>query len=91
MIKVIFKAKNRLYQFTLSQADDFLFELDKILKKNKIGIADLKYFKLVFSKDAGFLSRRIIKAFNLAFKLSQKTNYPLIKQKRKRAIKSGGI
>lgn len=84
MIRVIFKVKNRLYQFNLLKADELLNSLDKILKKNKIGITDLKYFKLVFKGDVGFLGRRILQAFSLALKLSQKQATSLSKKRRAR-------
>jgi len=50
-------------------SDQILSTLDKLLKKNRINIKEVKDIKLVVSKQAGLTSQRIVKSIIKALSL----------------------
>lgn len=50
------------YKMIARDSDKILSTLDKLLKRNKIKIGDIKSIKLEISKKAGLTSQRIVKA-----------------------------
>ncbi len=72
MFKVIFWIKKRKYEMPFEKGQDFLFFLDKFLKKNKINKGDIKGFKFIspFKKES--ISEKVIQTILETIRLSQK-------------------
>lgn len=74
MTEIIFKAKNKQYQFKLQKGEDFLISLDKFLKKNKIDRSEIEDLKANFSLEESLISRRIILITIKTIKLAKEVN-----------------
>lgn len=69
------KKGERIYVKKVKNADDILKGLDKILKKNKIEVTDIKVVKVVDNlKKVHYTSYRIAKAIQKALNFSLKLN-----------------
>ena len=68
-VEVILEKKGKKYKEIVKNADKILEGLDKILKRSKIGITDLKNIKVDDLNKNRYTSYRIIKAIEKALKL----------------------
>ncbi len=70
VIEIIVKSKGKIIRTEVGEAEDALIGLDKILKKNKIKIGEIRSIKIDNQNKNRYTSYRILKSIEKAIKFS---------------------
>lgn len=73
LIEIILKRKNKIIIAKAGEAEDVLDKLDKILKKSKIEITDIRNIKIDNLNKNRYTTYRILKSLEKALRFSIKT------------------